>query len=621
MILSWFRSTGLHWLAAALLTLFGVILWARDCLVSLDIDALLRQTSSSTVWGMHGCLVAITAGIVALAPRLYGLLGPRRMLTALGLALAGYLACGLAPRAHRILFDEHIYMQIGQTIAHTGRAESATYARTEYGDFQLIDSSVNKQPNGLPYLHSLAYRLFGVSTTVSHHLNRSLIGLAAAGLYLALALIPWALPRGTALATALLFIATPLVPWWGHTTAVEPGAACSVVVAFFAACFYVRVRDRNTLQGTVGTSLLLAGTTAFAVYFRPESLLVLPLVAAVLWSEEDHFLKDLFAWAALALVIALITPNLLHLWSVRGEDWGATDGRRFDFEFIAKNFSSNAGYFFANHWFPLAGTLLAVIGGGWLLVRNLGAALVLALWLALSWGIFILFYAGGYHYGASSRYALVSCAPVAVLMGVGAARLVGALRAHRLIGGALTAALVINWLAVFAFVPTESQEASEAREDTDFIVHEAARLPHAALVISHAPSVWLVEGANSCELTRVEQHLRGNLRELVNQYPGGIFFHFGYWDNVEPAFGQNSAQLFVDMGAIEVVRRPCREHQFALFRLDTPAALERFGGPKPEHSDPIVRLDALLNSYRKTTEGNPAPPAPADAKPSQPTAP
>ena len=609
------RSARFLWLCTAVLVLLGTLYWARQLTTRLDNAALLQEAGSFTVMGMNACVVAMLAGAAALAPNLRALLGARRLWIALGLAALGYLACGLAPKLNRILFDEHIYMQIGQTIAHTGRAECATYAKVEYGNFDLISGGVNKQPNGLPYLHSLVYRVFGVSTAASHQLNRVLIGLAAAGLYLALCLLPWRLPKGAGLAAALLFIFTPLVPWWGHTTAVEPGAVATVVTAFFAACLYVRLRDGASIQGTAASALFLAGATAFAVYFRPESLLVLPLVAAVLWADEDRFLKDFFAWAALALVLALILPNLLHLWAVRGENWGATDGRRFDFAFIGKNFRTNAGYFFTSEFFPLAGAIMAIFGFTWLLVRNLAAALVLALWFALSWGIFVLFYAGSYHYGASSRYALVSCAPVAACMGVGAAWLVQTLRHRPLFGYVLAAGLGLNWITCFAYVPTETREAAGAREDIRFVVRQAAKMPHASLVISRAPTVWLVEGVNACELAKIEESVRHNLRELVNQYPGGIYFHFGYWDNVEPAMANMAVNLLVGAGAAEVERRRCQEHVFALFRLDTPEGIARFGGQPPEYPDRLVRLDALMKQAQ--AEAQAAAPK-ADAPPATP---
>ena len=117
---------------------------------------------------------------------------------------------------------------------------------------------------------------------------------------------------------------------------------------------------------------------------------------------------------AFGLALALLTPNLLHLWSVRTEDWGAADGHRFGADFLARNLASNAGYFVQQKWFPLAGTLLALGGAGWLARHRRWFGVTALGWFLLSWGIFVLFYAGGYYYGASSRYAVISSASVAL---------------------------------------------------------------------------------------------------------------------------------------------------------------------------------------------------------------
>jgi len=72
--------------------------------------------------------------------------------------------------------------------------------------------------------------------------------------------------------------------------------------------------------------------------------------------------------------------------------------------------------------------MLACAGIGWLMLANRKIGWAAMLWFGLSWGIFVLFYAGGYYYGASSRYAVVSAAPVALLMGIGASALFALLR-------------------------------------------------------------------------------------------------------------------------------------------------------------------------------------------------
>jgi hypothetical protein len=468
----------------------------------------------------------------------------------------------------------------------------------------------NKQPNGLPYLLSWIYRIAGVSDQASHFLNRALVGLAAASLYLGLALVPWTLPVGTALAAAVLFMFTPLVMWWGHTVAVEPAAAATSAVAFLAACIHVRLRDKESAQGLPSSALLLAGATAFALYFRPESLLVFPVAAAVLWSTDDRFIEDWSTWGALALSFAMATPNLLHLWAIREENWGAADGRRFAYEFIGKNLHSNGGYFFDGKWFPVAGTALAVAGILWLLARNRSAGLALGMWFAMSWGIFIIFYAGGYHYGASSRYGVVSCAPVAVFMGIGLAGLYGALRNTPMLAFGLGGCGLVNWVAGMHYVPTLSREAIEAVADVDFVAKMSHTLPDGCLVISEDPCMWLLQGTNSSQFFIIDRMVHEEMRELVNQFPGGVFVHWGFWQNAEPGKAASIAKLLVETNAKEVARTQSQAFTLAVFRIDTPEAIARFGGKPPVNSSRReTDLDRQLTRAR--AEGAPPGTGPA----------
>jgi hypothetical protein len=604
------RFKNLLWLVFALTVLTVTAFWAYRKVTELTIDEQHNLVPVSTVLGMHACVVAMIAGLGGIAVRVAKILGRRRILTALALLVGGYFACDLAPQTTRIFFDEYIYGQIGQTIAHTGRAEGANYARVEYGQFEMYSAWVNKQPNGLPYLLSWIYRVAGVSDNASHFLNPALVGLAAAALYIGLSLVPWALPIGAALSAALLFIFTPLVPWWGRTIAVEPTAAATAAVAFMAACAYAGLRDKTTVQGLPASGLLLAGATAFAVYFRPESLLVFPLVALVLWSTEDRFIEDVSAWGALALSIALAAPDLLHMWSERTEDWGATDGRRFGFAFIGKNFTNNAGYFIDSKWFPVAGTLLAVAGALWLLRRNRTAGVALGMWFILSWGVFILFYAGGYYYGASSRYAVVSCAPVAIFMGIGLAALSAGLRRVPLLLFGLAAAGLLNWMSAMHYVPTLSREAAEAVADARFVAQVARTLPEGSLVISHDPSMWMLQGINATQYFIIERMVHEEMRELSNQYPGGVYVHWDFWNNAEPSRAEITAKLLAETNATEVARMPSQAYILALFRIDTPEAFARFGGRIPTSAHPANLDQALRRARAQLGPAAPALPAP-----------
>ena len=547
----------------------------------------------STVWGMHACVALALIAVCTLAVPLGRLLGRRRLLIGLGVAVLGYAACGLAPETNRIFYDEHIYMQIGQTIAHTDRAEYASHANVEYGDFHMIDAWVNKQPNGHPYLLSWVYRLAGVSEGVSHLTSRLITAFTAALIFFALSLAPFSLPAFAPLAAALCFMFTPLVLWWSRTVAVEPSSAATVAFAFFAACLHARFRDPATGEGSPFTGLLLAATAAFAAYFRPESLLVYPVVATVLLASDRRFIEDRTTWAALALSFALLAPNLLHLWSVRTEDWGATDGRRFDVAFVAQNFASNAGYFVQGKWFPVAGTALALAGLGWLLLAARGLAASLVVWFALSWGTFVMFYAGGYYYGASSRYAVISSVPVALFMGIGAAALFAIVRHRHVWLSALGVLIGLNWIYALRFVPTLGRESNEARADVAFVYDAAALLPYGSLVISTDPCIWNLAGKNASQMDSIQERVRNDLRNLSNEYPGGIYLYWDYWMNTTPRFSEIWRNLIVDTQATVVARRNAEAVKLALFRLDTPHALEVFGGQGTLRQRPFD-LDAVI---------------------------
>jgi len=282
------------------------------------------------------------------------------------------------------------------------------------------------------------------------------------------------------------------------------------------------------------------------------------------------------------LSLVLLLPNLLHLWSMRTEDWGATDGRRFSADFLRLNLESNGGYFLNGTWFPVAFTLLALAGLLWLFRRHAGAGRAMLLWFLMSWGIFILFYAGGYHYGASSRYGVVSCAPVAVLMGIGACALWAKTSVVRPLPWMLAGLVLINWSLTMAFVPAESKESAEARGDVDWIERLAPTLPKDCLVVSNISCVWNVSGVSSAQFFTIEGQLRNELRELHGQYPGGIYLHWDYWLTVTPPMAEERRRFVEEMHAELTHSFSAEDHHFALLRLDTPYGLEHFGGREPD---------------------------------------
>jgi hypothetical protein len=175
--------------------------------------------------------------------------------------------------------------------------------------------------------------------------------------------------------------------------------------------------------------------------------------------------------------------------------------------------------------------------------------------------------------------------------------------------GGIGAAIVLNWASAMSFVPTLGRESNEARADIDFAREVAARLPTGALVISTDPCIWNVLGRNAAQLYCVEAMLRTEMRELVRQYPGGIYLHWDYWMNTQPQFAKVWRQLVIDTRATVFARRNAEAVEFAVFRLDTPYAREALGGHSKIEGPPIdvdeVAAEALAGQTKPDINDRP----------------
>jgi len=120
--------------------------------------------------------------------------------------------------------------------------------------------------------------------------------------------------------------------------------------------------------------------------------------------------------------------------------------------------------------------------------------------------------------------------------------------------------------------------------------------------------MWLLQKINSSQFFTIEHMVRKQMCELVNQYPGGVYVHWSFWHNAEPGMAEPTAKLLVETKATEVARAQCQAFKLAIFRIDTPEALARFGGKQPVNRRRDTDLDIRLERAR-------AEPAPAAAAP------
>ena len=174
----------------------------------------------------------------------------------------------------------------------------------EDGRLRCARWEYNKQPYAYPHVLSLVYRVFGVGPTSAFVVNAIAMGLTVCGLYLLVVLL--FADRVAAFFAALLLALIPEQILWSATAAAEPSASLACVAALLSAACFVRTRSTAALVG-------VAVATAYAVQFRPETFLIVPVVGCLLWQRaREEFTRPRLWWAGV-LFLALVAVNFGHM--------------------------------------------------------------------------------------------------------------------------------------------------------------------------------------------------------------------------------------------------------------------------------------------------------------------
>jgi 4-amino-4-deoxy-L-arabinose transferase-like glycosyltransferase len=481
-------------------------------------------------------------------------------------AMAFALATFVAPRTSRIYYDEQIYQSVGQNLSDLRLAQMCNEGNLEYGSLQCWRGEYNKEPDGYPYLLSVAYRVTGVREGVASFLNTC----AAALLVLVVFLVAAAL-TGNAEAGGYASIIAALVPEqlrWSHTAAAEPSAALACAFAVLASLSFVRTRSTRALMWTVVA-------TVFAAEFRPESLLVSPVVLAVILLFAPAELRRARLWWAGLIGVALAAGHIGHLSAFGHEAWGAS-GPRISAAYFRWNLQSNGWFYLADWRFPALYTALALTA--LVLWRNARAIVVPVLYFLVFWGIFLFFYAGSYNYGADDRFSLMTYPPLAILAGVGVSKLSDLLRERHepaLVRFAITAALCVQFLWYLPLVRATGEEGWAARADVEFAKSLANELPRNSIVLTHNPNMFHVWGHSAAQASLATTEPGYVTSVLARRYAGGVFFHWNFWCNVADPLQQSYCTTLLSRFPHTLVREYReRDYRYALYRLEiksTPA--------------------------------------------------
>ena len=489
-----------------------------------------------------------------------------RMALLAGAALI--LTLFVAPRTNRIFYDEHIYQSIGQNLSDLRLAQMCNDGNVEYGLLHCLSGEYNKQPYAFPHLLGLAYRAFGVHDAIAFRLNAVVMALTVCAVYL-LALLLSGDRRAASFAAGVLLL-IPQQVIWSATAAVEPSASLACVVAVLCAAHFARVGSTVALAAT-------AVACVYAIQFRPESLLIVAVVALLLSRDGEEFRRPRFWWIGL-LAFLLVAVHIAHLVAVRNEGWGTSEAR-LSFAYLPANLSVNGAFYLADERFPVMVSLLAVLGLAG--VKRSGfAKLVVSAWFLAFFGIFLLFYAGSYNYGADVRYSLMTYPPIAVLGGFGAARIAGWLdrvKAGIASEAVLAAALVFQFLLYLPLIRATTEEAWAARSDVAFAKSLVPALKGNAYVLTHNPGMFHVWGVNAGQMSRIVVD-PAYLYALHVRYPGGVYLHWNFWCNVQDVVQREFCQKALSGHHVETVgEHRERDQRFVLYRLRPVPNLERGG--------------------------------------------
>ena len=514
------------WLLIVVLFVVGLaalIVWIGQT----DESALLKgQLAQLTPYVLHMALLLFVGG--ALAARRIVVRSFEGIGTVLWvLPLLGLLVVGvLPPRTHRIYYDEDIYQNVAQNLLWHGRAEMCNEGVIAHGVFECRDSEYNKEPNAFPFLLSLLFRFTGVREVASHFLNHVLFAVGVLTSYW----IGWLLfhDRYVAMGAGLLFLLTPMNLLWGATVAAEPGAAAATGVAMVVWLLFLR-------EMGLATGAMAVGAIALAVQWRPESILLIALVGVVTIVLEPSRLRRRELYVVALLLFVLLFPHLAHLWVVRGEGWGASEGDKFSWMYVADNLKTNVAFYFEGNEHPICFTLLAVcglvVGGRWKEKSSL------LFWFLLFFGVFIPFHAGSYRYGADVRFSLLSFMPLAILGGCGMGWLAEKLesrvrRAGRWTEAVLVLAVIYCFSGYLPLVRSIGGEAWAARADHDIAIELLEQVPLDSMVLTHNPGMLQVMGQSAAQ-TSIATTNPAKVDHYFRQFSGGVYFHYSFWCNIQ----------------------------------------------------------------------------------------
>lgn len=456
----------------------------------------------------------------------------------------------IAPHAHRVFFDEDIYLNIAQNIKNEMKSCLCDYG-TPQECYRCIP---NKQPHAYSAFISIFFFIFGANEPLAHNIT-IVLGTLSILLVFATTYLLFG-KQSVSLYSSLILALIPEHIRWSATTSLEAFFVFFTLLSIFLLLLYCRTQSYPILAAAIFA-------LAIALQGRPEADLLI-ILAALLFLLFDKRLAENFKspkfFLAILLLAILILPSAMHLKKSSSDSWGSS-GEKISLHYFSKNASDNSKFFFENTRFPALFTILSIVGiAAALFSKNKKELLLILAWFFLFFGIYAVFYAGSFNYGTDVRFSLSLYPPVAMLAAMGLGLLEQLLAKIKIsppiikyhflklitkkeyfdaekpekkhlsvwpITIILLLLAVLSALPFFKHISIYGEEAWDAKAVHDFAAREAEKIRgRGCYVFSHTPSLFMVNGANSLQ-TYLHEDKR--IADEVFKKTDCVFFYEGYW--------------------------------------------------------------------------------------------
>jgi 4-amino-4-deoxy-L-arabinose transferase-like glycosyltransferase len=467
------------------------------------------------------------------------------------IVLAGLsLRMFLVPHVYRILFDEDIYLQVAANMAASGRALFCS----KWIDGYCVNGFIDKHPNSFPHSLAIIYLFIGPNANAGFVFT-VILGSVSVALMFLLTYLLFA-DESTALYSALFLALTPAHIIWSGSISSEIFHTFLSLLAFIYALAYVKTHSTRILLGC-------AGLLSYGIQTRPESAFLAPLAFIILFSYSIRKINRKFIDDMILFSTVLIILNVLHFthlnYASQTHDWGSATGK-FSLGYIDWNWEPNTSYWFDGRRHLLVVTPLALLGLLAALKRKSASLPLLILWFGLFFTTYMFFYASAFTSGGIGfRYALICYPPLLILAAVGSSAVVDFLsKTIRRRDAVLfiVALSLVTFLPTIYFVSTPEPQADVPRELHDFAVEMADRVDDRCVIITHNPSIFVVEGQNNMQITMAMN--RDVVRDLMRRH-ACVYFLEGYWCNSEPAKSHECRYMHDNYDLERIATRNARE--------------------------------------------------------------